>query len=339
MWETVRVVQAAKPKYVVWENVKNLLSKKHRHNFDSYLEIMNDMGYNSYFQVINAKDYGVPQNRERVYTVSIRKDIDDQKFEFPNKQGLKIRLKDTLEAEVDEKYYLSEKHLKNLVLNRNWNCNPSGKGQNGQVCTDDISPTITANKGEGLKIVASIEGPGFRREPKIIQYNIKQKVRVRKYNVDTENLKLTLKKHKKQKELSNNDIALKLDVSVAKVEHWFRTDNCFAIPDENIWFELKKLLNIDTDKFDKAITEFEEKHGVFEKANRIYDVQGIAPTLTQQEEKIIEYPYSVTERFYKQAIETYMENDCVDGDTINAFNKTINKSGISPTITTRPERF
>lgn len=69
MYETLRIVEKVKPKYVIWENVKNLLSKKHRHNFDAYLEAMEKLGYRSQYQVLNAKDYGVPQNRESIYCI------------------------------------------------------------------------------------------------------------------------------------------------------------------------------------------------------------------------------------------------------------------------------
>ena len=64
MWTTVDIVEHCRPKVVLWENVKNLLSKKHRHNFDAYLEVMEQLGYTNYYQVLNAKDFGVPQNRE-----------------------------------------------------------------------------------------------------------------------------------------------------------------------------------------------------------------------------------------------------------------------------------
>jgi DNA (cytosine-5)-methyltransferase 1 len=111
MYETIRIVEKLKPKYVIWENVKNLLSKKHIHNFNAYLETMEKLGYTNYYQVLNAKDYGIPQNRERVFTISIRKDI-NKVFTFPQKQELKLKLKDMLEDEVDEKYYLSEKMIK-----------------------------------------------------------------------------------------------------------------------------------------------------------------------------------------------------------------------------------
>lgn len=110
MYETLRIVEKVKPKVVIWENVKNLLSKKHRHNFDAYIKAMYDMGYNSYWQVLNAKDYGVPQNRERVFTISLAAGWPGE-FTFPQKQELTKRLKDVLEDNVDEKYYLSDKQV------------------------------------------------------------------------------------------------------------------------------------------------------------------------------------------------------------------------------------
>ena len=114
MYETLRIVDKLHPKYVIWENVKNLLSKKHRHNFDAYIESMKRLGYINSFQILNAKDYGIPQNRERVFTVSIREDIWDKaynnfnQFKFPKPIELKRKLKDMLEDEVDEKYFISE---------------------------------------------------------------------------------------------------------------------------------------------------------------------------------------------------------------------------------------
>lgn len=71
MYETLRIAEKLKPRYVIWENVKNLLSKKHKHNFESYLESMGKLGYSNFYQVLNSKDYGIPQNRERVFTISI----------------------------------------------------------------------------------------------------------------------------------------------------------------------------------------------------------------------------------------------------------------------------
>lgn len=115
MYETIRIVEKLKPKYVIWENVKNLLSKKHRHNFDAYLETMESLGYTNYYQVLNAKDYGIPQNRERVFTISI---LDDGSFIFPPKQELKLKLKDILEDNVDEKYYLSDEQVNKIKFSK-----------------------------------------------------------------------------------------------------------------------------------------------------------------------------------------------------------------------------
>lgn len=131
MYETIRIVGQVRPKYILWENVKNILSQKHKHNFDNYINTLNALGYNSYYQVLNAKDYGIPQNRERVFTISIRKDIDRENFEFPKKEELKLRMKDMLEDNVEEKYYL--KKTNNLVLGEtkvSWD--NSGKGYGSQ---------------------------------------------------------------------------------------------------------------------------------------------------------------------------------------------------------------
>lgn len=117
MFETLRIVEKLEPKYIVFENVKNLLSKKHKHNFESYITFLNYLGYNSYFKVLNAKDYGVPQNRERIFVISIRTDIDDKTFKFPEPEELQIKLKDLLEENVEEKYYLNDNIAKQILLN------------------------------------------------------------------------------------------------------------------------------------------------------------------------------------------------------------------------------
>lgn len=219
MYETIRIVEKLKPKYVIWENVKNLLSKKHRHNFDAYLQTMEELGYTNYYRVLNAKDYGIPQNRERVFTVSIlgnenyefpnkeneanlqdflekdtnvktkpmcekafNKEYEQiitsdkeiyqcnvssgyqdckvgikvsptiragnncthilQRFEFSPKQELKLKLKDMLEDEVDEKYYLSDKQL-NYVLDMKDVALKSGRDINDRIVNPQIAKTIS----------------------------------------------------------------------------------------------------------------------------------------------------------------------------------------------------
>ena len=110
-FEALRIIETTKPKIAIAENVKNLVSKKFNAQFQVVLASLESAGYNNYYKVLNAKDYGIPQNRERVFIVSIRKDIDRGLFRFPNPFPLKKRLKDVLEEVVDEKYYLSNRMI------------------------------------------------------------------------------------------------------------------------------------------------------------------------------------------------------------------------------------
>ena len=109
LWECERIIQAKRPKYLLMENVKALTFKKNLPGYEKWLEILSNLGYTNYSKVLNAKDYGVPQNRERVFCISILDD--DQGFEFPEKQVLGTRLKDILEDEVEEKFYLSKEQV------------------------------------------------------------------------------------------------------------------------------------------------------------------------------------------------------------------------------------
>lgn len=116
LWEVEKIVKQVRPKYLLMENVKALVSKKFLPCFEKWVETLNSYGYKTYWKVLNAKNYGIPQNRERVFAVSIRNDI-DQSFEFPLEQKLEKRLKDVLESNVDAKYYLSER-AQNTFMNR-----------------------------------------------------------------------------------------------------------------------------------------------------------------------------------------------------------------------------
>lgn len=118
-YEGIRILRYKKPKFSLIENVKNLTSKKFKQEFDMVLKDLNDAGYNSYYKVLNAKDYGIPQNRERVFILSIRKDLDNGKFEFPEPFDNGTRLKDILEDEVDEKFYISNDKVQKLLINLN----------------------------------------------------------------------------------------------------------------------------------------------------------------------------------------------------------------------------
>lgn len=214
--EYLRVIRANKPNFGIYENVKNIVGKQFKETtFKLFTDELEEYGYNVYWKVLNAKDFGVPQNRERVYLIFIKKELDNGKFVYPEPFDNGIRLKDILEDEVDEKFYISndkvQKFLENLYVNsdieinsqntdmklksgidkslnntryiENANCitaredrgisnrkaeetavlecignvNPSGKGMNGNVFSEDgLAPTLTTNKGEGNKILTSL---------------------------------------------------------------------------------------------------------------------------------------------------------------------------------------
>lgn len=109
-FHALRIIESVKPKIAIAENVKNLVSKKFNAQFQVVLASLEAIGYNNYFAVLNSKDYGVPQNRERVIIVSVRKDIDHGLFQFPKPRTLEKRLKDVMEDVVDERYYLDGKY-------------------------------------------------------------------------------------------------------------------------------------------------------------------------------------------------------------------------------------
>ena len=115
-FEALRIIEATKPKIAIAENVKNLTGKKFKEQFELVLKSLEEAGYSNYWKVLNAKDYGIPQNRERVFIISIRKDI-DKGYEFPKPFPLQLRLKDMLDDEVDEKFYLSLEQMGKIV---NW---------------------------------------------------------------------------------------------------------------------------------------------------------------------------------------------------------------------------
>lgn len=133
-FEALRIIKAKQPKIAICENVKALTSKKFVNEFKIVLESLEKAGYNNYWQILNARDYGIPQNRERIFIVSIRKDIDEGVI-FPPKQQLNIVLKDLLETTVDTKYYLKDERIKKLKLS-----------------TPDISYCLDANYYKGTTI-------------------------------------------------------------------------------------------------------------------------------------------------------------------------------------------
>ncbi len=124
-FEALRIIEATKPKIAIAENVKNLTGKKFKEQFELVLKSLEEAGYSNYWKVLNAKDYGIPQNRERVFIISIRKDI-DRGYEFPEPFPLQLRLKDMLDDEVDEKFYLNS--TKEYFIKHSFESEEKGNG-------------------------------------------------------------------------------------------------------------------------------------------------------------------------------------------------------------------
>ena len=124
-FEALRIIEATKPKIAIAENVKNLTGKKFKEQFELVLKSLEEAGYSNYWKVLNAKDYGIPQNRERVFIISIRKDI-DKGYEFPKPFPLQLRLKDMLDDEVDEKFYLDS--TKEYFIKHSFESEEKGNG-------------------------------------------------------------------------------------------------------------------------------------------------------------------------------------------------------------------
>lgn len=111
----------------------------------------------------------------------------------------------------------------------------------------------------------------------VIYYDIPEIVKVRKHIIDISEFQNFIKQHKK---MSNKQLAKLLNVPVTEVEHWFRKDKFFAIPSDKIWTQLKNALGINSNIYDAFVMEFEERQGIHEQSNRVYDINGISPTIT-----------------------------------------------------------
>lgn len=116
--EYLRIIKRNKPNFGIYENVKNIVGK-FKETFKLFTDELEEYGYSLYWKVLNSKDYGLPQNRERVYLIFIRNDLDNGKFKFPEPFYNGIALKDILKPDVDEKYYLPENKVLKFLTDLN----------------------------------------------------------------------------------------------------------------------------------------------------------------------------------------------------------------------------
>ena len=139
------------PKYLLLENVKNLVGKKFVNQFNAWVKWLDSIGYNTYYEVLNAKHYGIPQNRERIFAISIRKDVDTGRFKFPERIPLTTRLKDILENNVDEKYYLPDDRIEKIL-------NSTFIQEKKRIQMKDVCDTLLARDWKDPKCV-QVEDP------------------------------------------------------------------------------------------------------------------------------------------------------------------------------------
>ena len=157
--EYLRVIRANKPNFGMYENVKNIVGKQFKETtFKLFTDELDEYGYNVYWKVLNAKDYGVPQNRERVYLIFIKKELDNGKFTYPEPFDNGMRLKDILEENVDEKFYISEDKVQRFLTNLNNEdallydaCQVKREGKSREY--NDFCPTLTARDYKDPRLV------------------------------------------------------------------------------------------------------------------------------------------------------------------------------------------
>ena len=139
LWEVERLLKETKelPQILLMENVSDVLSEKFRKDFFEWCNFLEKLGYTNKYAILNAKDFGVPQNRERCFMLSW---LGDFYYDFPNKQPVIIKLKDILEPLVDKKYYLTKKNI-DCILKWNTYQNPF----DNIIVDNSISPTITTH--------------------------------------------------------------------------------------------------------------------------------------------------------------------------------------------------
>ena len=282
LFEVERLLRVASekgtlPKYLLLENVKNLVSKKFKADFDKWLDFLAELGYTNYWKVLNAKDYGIPQNRERVFCVSIRGE--HKPFVFPKPKELTIRLRDMIDETVDERFYLKESTIRS-ILRSTFNSRRDSIRPG-----DGLANTLLARDWRGPQCVQVGEVVGEKWDK---MHDISKRV----YEPD----------------------------GIAPTVHCQQGGNTeLKIAEDFVLGGLQKHQTPRTDGISPTLTEAMGKGG------------GQTPIIIDTTEP--------KERFYKQAFETLKENECEVGDTIDAFNKKVNKSGVCPTLTTRPEGF
>ena len=197
--ECSKIIQYCRPKFIFMENVKNLVGKKFKPFFDKWCEYLESLGYTNYYSVLNGKDFGIPQNRERVFMISIHGE--HTPYEFPKGFPLELRLKDMLEDKVDEKYYLpQEMHDRFLAFPKNRLNNedlevigttaPNPYDKNGNIIYDKCTSAWCYSPD---KCISTLSARDYKQPKQIVESN-NDKFVSKKYEefIDTDTISPTI---------------------------------------------------------------------------------------------------------------------------------------------------
>ena len=302
-YEIIRIAEVKKPKMMLLENVKGLTNKKHKATFEKILSELDRIGYNVRWQVLNTKNHGIPQNRDRVFFVCFLKgNVNWFDFKFPKEEELKIFLKDILEEDVDEKYFLSDKMVEKITFKEK---------SNGEVANLNKGGERGSVYSENTEVMSCLSATDYKQPKQIIIQTgmIKQICKKRMFETPKE-INEFLRNNKGS--LTIKEISEFVKLPTTQVEHYFRVDKSRAIPSPKVWGELKDLIGF-PNTYDKQVTEIYEKEIEFESTRRVYSDNGISPTISATNaDKIIQInnPKHSNDRIY---------NPCGISPTLNTM--------------------
>ena len=284
------ILNKFRPKWFVWENVPGVLSSNKGRDFGSFLGAVAELGYGFSYRVLDAQNFGVPQRRRRVFVVGHLGAWEPTAEVLFESESLQWHPKKSRPTRQDSPGYIEGGFGAYNHSDVGGTIKASGGvlsgGSETFIHVADKAPTITSSAagfsrpGNDTTADSQYIGTAYsvREDAQRNYYDVVTEVSVRKYDVDIKGLQVLLKKHKN---LTNQEIADKLDVKKTTVDHWFRTDDCFSIPEPKEWVKLKELLSITVDSFDVSIMSFITKDNKYDSSNRIYNGKKPSPTLTK----------------------------------------------------------
>lgn len=407
-FDIARAAKEIQPSYLFLENVKGLFSHDKGRTFGTIIQALDELGYFVEWGLFNSKFWGVPQNRERVFIIATRKDVYKKPilFDLLKQQelnGVNVKLRDVLESEVDEKFYLSKEQTDRLVFNMSNKEKPDDQvkllahrksyhrntqvfdkdgltetldtgqgGGRGHYTMEDVR-THSYNRKDGIGneievghtlMARDYKGFGNQDMSAVVEYGLPIKEATKQgyaLATDGDSVNLQYPDSKTRRGRVGNQIANTLQAGETnqgvvinplkgKTSNGWHFEQA-VYDDEGITRTLKagggsgnipKTIEyaIGASRGRNPENPSDRTTGAPTEQRLEINQDGTSNTLTsvQKDNYVVESKQEFG-RFGKQAAQTFNENYCEFGDTINAYNMTVDKSGQSPTLTTRPEGF